>query len=334
MFNRNWWYIAFIVLSTFAILYSHFATAREAHALHSIYNELHYVPLIVATVVFGLRGALFAFLFISASYSLYILFTLNGGFLSVAEKTVHLLFSGLVTLLAGSLVDSERKHRAQSEKDRYLAGLGQASSAIVHDLKNPLITISGFAQRIRERKGDIDASLDIIVDSAQVMQRIVHDVLDFAKPVQLTLQKEDIRNTLERVHSFCKVRAEAQGVTLTLRLPGEPVKALVENYHMERALINLVNNAVDASDHGQRVEITLRCLDEKLLVSIKDTGAGMDRETLENIFLPFYTKKSTGTGLGMPIAKKIIEAHGGTITISSQEGKGTEVIVELPFERK
>jgi signal transduction histidine kinase len=99
---------------------------------------------------------------------------------------------------------------------------------------------------------------------------------------------------------------------------------------MERALTNLVTNAIEASSEGQKVTICALTGNEKATITITDLGQGMDEETLEKIFVPFYTRKSTGVGLGMAIAKKIVEEHEGEIVVSSQLGMGTEIAVILP----
>jgi two-component system sporulation sensor kinase B len=100
---------------------------------------------------------------------------------------------------------------------------------------------------------------------------------------------------------------------------------------MERALVNLINNAIDASLIGYIVSIAPTLEKESIIIRIKDYGSGMDKETVENIFIPFYTKKSAGTGLGMAIAKKIIDGHQGHIDVKSREQTGTEVIIRLPL---
>jgi signal transduction histidine kinase len=101
---------------------------------------------------------------------------------------------------------------------------------------------------------------------------------------------------------------------------------------MERALVNLVNNSIEASGKGQSVMVSVIQGRNNLIIRIADKGLGMDKETLENIFTPFYTKKKEGTGLGMPIAKKVIESHKGKIHIDSKLGVGTEVRIELPYK--
>jgi len=95
-------------------------------------------------------------------------------------------------------------------------------------------------------------------------------------------------------------------------------------------LINLISNAVDASVKGQSIVISSENEKNSVVIKIRDYGSGMDKETIRNVFIPFYTKKSSGTGLGMPITKKIIEGHKGKIKIESDPGAGTEVRIEIP----
>jgi len=101
---------------------------------------------------------------------------------------------------------------------------------------------------------------------------------------------------------------------------------------MMRALVNLINNAIEASGKGQSVIISASDEKNYLRIKIEDHGSGMDKETLEKMFVPFFTKKAGGTGLGMSITKKIIEGHHGRLRIDSYPGKGTEVILGLPYK--
>jgi signal transduction histidine kinase len=117
---------------------------------------------------------------------------------------------------------------------------------------------------------------------------------------------------------------------LSSEMPADHVYIPVDSLKMQRALIKLVNNAIEASEEKQRVMITVSLKERSVMIVISDTGSGMDKETLENIFVPFYTKKSGGTGLGMAIAKKVIEGHHGNISVYSKVDEGTQITIELP----
>jgi two-component system sensor kinase FixL len=238
------------------------------------------------------------------------------------------------TILAGYLVDRERRHQKELEKGQYLAGIGQAATTIVHDLKNPLIVILGFAKRIRDAKGNIDMAAQTIIESATNMQKIVHDVLDFSKPIKLELKEDDLDNIVRNACDYCKLKAAEKGVTLSVDIPDHTVKHLIDGFAMRRALVNLINNCIEASARGQLLTVFVKTGSHYQTIRIKDIGSGINRETIENIFTPFYSKKSEGTGLGMAIAKKIIEGHQGKIHINSHPGKGTEITIELPTNKE
>jgi signal transduction histidine kinase len=332
MLGHRRYTIAAIITLTLIITSLHYITT-PGHVLHNIQTELHYIPLILGAILFGFKGAVVTFILITVLYLPYFFTTWNDPVFSIINRLVHITLSGLIACLAGVLVDREKKYRRQSEKDRYLAGLGQAAAAIVHDLKNPLITVLGFARRIREGKGDIGAASEAVMSSAKNMQMIVHDVLDFARPVKLRLSERYIGNVLKQAADSCKTKAEREKVTLSIKTPSEPVKIIIDGFHLERALINLINNAIDASDRGRSVSISAAAEKDFVVIRIRDSGKGMDRETIENVFIPFFSRKSSGTGLGMAIAKKIIDEHQGKIHINSKEAFGTEVIIALPHIR-
>jgi signal transduction histidine kinase len=334
MNRRKTLYIISIAASASLITYLHYSTVEGIHALHDIYRELYYIPLLVGALAFGLRGAILTYLFVAFLYLPYMAETWTGAIFFETERVLFLLFSGIFSFLAGYLIDRDSKRKKEMEKERYLAGLGQVSSAIVHDLKNPLLTIKGFARRIQGEKGNVSTAIQAIIDSAEVMQNIVYDVLDFARPIHLELKEENAAYVIRKACELCTGKADEREVTILVNIPDVPMNMNFDRIHMQRALANLISNAIEASERGQNVSVSADTKEDSLSITIGDDGAGMDQETRENLFLPFFTKKSTGTGLGMPIAKKIIEGHGGKIDIMSHLGKGTRVILRLPFKQK
>ncbi|MGE5839605.1 MAG: sensor histidine kinase [Deltaproteobacteria bacterium] len=326
---RNKCYAAVIGISMVVISYLHYSTVPEIHALHGIYAELYYVPILLAVLVFGLKGALYTYLLITFQYLPHVLTSWTGALLT--EKLLHLVFTGVFASLGGFLLDRERKNREQLERDRCLAGIGRAATTIVHDLKNPLITILGFATRIEEGKGNASVAIKPIIESARTMQEIVRTVLDFAKPIRLEVKEEDVRGCVTRACDTCRTKAEGAGVRLSADLPSSPLRMALDSGQFERALVNLISNAIEASRTGQKVIVAIQPHRDHATIRIRDTGSGMDREALENLFAPFYTRKADGTGLGMPIAKKIIEAHRSVIHVDSQPGKGTDIIIKMPL---
>ena len=330
--SRKHYHILTIVTLTMLITFLHFGTIWH-YSQRVVFEELYYLPLLLGVLRFRLKGVVVTWLFVSAAYLPFFFGTWTTTFPELLNRVLHLVFTGAFTSVAFFLADRERKNRKQAEKERYLAGIGQVATVIVHDLKNPLISILGFARRLREGKGDIAQSAQTIENSAQDMQRIVNSVLDFARPLQLDLKDVDIWETIRRASESCRAKADASNVTLTTQLLATPAIIAIDSFHIERALVNLIDNAVDASQSGAEVTIAVAIDRDYIAIIIKDCGAGMDRETLKNLFMPFYTTKNDGTGLGMPISKKVIEAHAGTLVISSKQGVGTEVAIRLPYTK-
>jgi signal transduction histidine kinase len=325
------YFIAVITGLTALITYLNYSTVPQIHALHDIYREFYYIPVLLGALLFGLKGAALSYLLILVLYLPYIIINWSGDAISEADKFLHILLQGIFGFLAGFLITRDKKRREQMEKERYLAGLGQAATTIVHDLKNPLITIQGFAKRLQEGKGKTEDAAQAIMDSANNMQKIVYDVLDFARPMKMAFRKEDIRNIIKRACDSCKTKTERWGIDILTDLPAEPVTIEIDSFNIERAVVNILNNAIEASARGQNISISTVAEKDYLTIRIKDQGAGMDSETIENIFIPFFTKKSWGTGLGMCISKKIIDGHEGKISINSNPGAGTEVTIKLPY---
>ncbi len=321
--------IPFIVVVILLIVYLHYSTGY-GHPSHEIYAELHYVPVLVAALVFGLRGALLVSAIIFIVYAPYVVKVSTGTWISLAAHSVHILFPALFGLLVGFLIDLERKRRLELEKGRYLAGLGQAGAALVHDLRNPLMVIQGYAERMQDGQGDPLTSAKKITDAAASIGQIVNSVLNFAAPITLERKEENVGDFINELCEKERPRAEGHGVSLVAST--EPnADALIDRRFFERAMLNLITNAIEASHPGEKVMISTSKTRNGVIIRILDHGKGMDRTTLENLFVPFYSKKTKGTGLGMAIAKKVIVDHGGRIEVTSQLGVGTDISVILPL---
>jgi len=332
MLKKKGLHVAFIV--GFALLTTslHFLIF-QGQSPHVILEELFYIPLLLAAIVFGLKGSLVAYLFISALYIPFFFGQWSATFLEFADRLLHLLFTGLFALLAGIFVEREKRHQKQRETDRHLAAIGQAAAAIVHDLKNPLIVISAFAKRIKEKRTSLETGIEPIIESAENMQTIMESVMDVARPVVLKMKREDMRAVVQRACQSCRSKAEERGITLSTDFPPQAVYLEMDGLHLERAFTNLIHNSIDASGQGQSIILSLAAGRIFIEARIKDFGTGMDKETLDNLYVTFYSKKKGGTGLGMAIAKNVVEGHQGKIRVHSQPGLGTEVIVTLPYSK-
>ena len=220
-----------------------------------------------------------------------------------------------------------------------LAALGEMSAGIAHEFKNALATISGYAQMIRSeaQPGDTRESADRILEQIRALTHVVTEFLRFAKPLEICYETVSMQALVERTAQ--ELRETAPGCEVTCEgdfpeLPGD--EALIR-----QALINLTRNASEAAATGKpapRVTIsgTMEDLGGRkwLRIAVADNGPGIPETDLPKIFLPFYTTKSEGTGLGLAVVQKVALQHGGSIEARNRPDGGAEFLLWLPLRQE
>ncbi|MGH7496441.1 MAG: ATP-binding protein [bacterium] len=216
-----------------------------------------------------------------------------------------------------------------------LAAIGKMAAHVAHEIRNPLVTIGGFARTLSRQTQDAEslkATTAIIADEVIRLERILADVLDFTRMPSSTRQSVDLNRIVCEVCSLLENEAKLGQVviekTLDLTLPNmqlDPVQ-------MSQLLVNLMRNSIQAMPNGGELEVsTVRLSPLKHRLLVRDNGYGIKPELLDNIFTPFFTTKPHGTGLGLAICRHIVNEHGGEITVQSEVGKGTRFIIDLPI---
>lgn len=238
------------------------------------------------------------------------------------------------------LVSRDITHRIELERQlvqqEKMAGIGQMAAGIAHALNTPLGTIWGYAQMLEEGMEDNGALTDIkaIKEQAERCKKIVQDLLDFSRRPSGIKTLEDINHLVKKCLSLRELDLGVKGIEVSSHLDDNSFMAMLEPKLFQEAIFNLINNSVDAMPEGGQIKIWTQLSKGKDLIEIriKDTGLGIKKEYLSRIFDPFFTTKEVGrgTGLGLPITQRIIQEHGGTIEVESQEGMGTTVILRLP----
>ncbi len=218
---------------------------------------------------------------------------------------------------------------------RRLADIGQLAAKMAHEVRNPLSSIKGAAQLMRNEaggSGPLGEFLDIIIDEVNGLSRITTDLLDFARPMHLDLQAVCINDLAERTLHLLADQLAAGGVAVTYR-PGIKLPDVeVDAKQIEQVMRNLVINAAQAMQDGGKLEIETGPARGMpgVCVRFADTGTGIHPDRLDDVFQPFYTTKTKGTGLGLSIVRKILENHGGYVEVQSRLGLGTTFSVTLP----
>lgn len=220
-----------------------------------------------------------------------------------------------------------------------LAALGELSAGIAHEFKNALATISGYAQMIRSETAphsELREHSDKILEQTQALAHVVTEFLKFARPLDLADERVALGAVIERVIE--EVLETIPGVAMTAE--GEFGEVSGDEGLLRQAILNLARNAAEAAAERPDGRVVLRgemeCAGSTpgQRVSIADSGPGIPADELTKIFVPFYTTKPNGTGLGLPVVQKIVVQHGGTIEARNQTQGGAEFIVWLPFARE
>ena len=233
-------------------------------------------------------------------------------------------------------MDREKKVLKNLQEAETLAALGGAVAGIVHDMKIPLVAIGGYARSLKRKLKEEDPNhekLDIIVRETNRLEELTKDILAYAGPVSLNRSLQDLNNLVRDCCPITGELAEQKKVKIETRFfPSLPLINL-DAAAMERVLLNLISNAIQASPEGGVVTIGTGIERRDAFISIADAGTGVPLRNREEIFSPFFTTKKEGTGLGLPIALKIVKAHDGSITVTNNSEKGTIFKVFLPMSR-
>ncbi len=223
-------------------------------------------------------------------------------------------------------------------RDR-LVSLGEMSAGLAHEIRNPLATIRGALAVLEDPEDAQQNELHgVIVEEIQKLDRVVESFLDYARPTE---RRKPIADLAEFVRSCSRAvaRQKARGdVVLTLDIDDELPLVNLGQDQLERVLVNIIQNAYEALSEGGQLQISARGGGGALPhapfveIAVEDDGPGMDDATLERAFVPFFTTKDSGTGLGLALCERLLRSQGGSIELRSRSGEGTSVVIRLPAE--
>ncbi len=210
-----------------------------------------------------------------------------------------------------------------------LAALGEVSAGIAHELRNPLGVIAGYAKLLVKQCADDDgrrAAAAAILKEVEEMNRIMEELLRFSRAEPITKREIDAALLLEEIIGEC--RESGREITCT---GGAGMMLNADRTLLKQALRNVVRNACDAGDCVE-VKAEHRTAEgrDAVCIAVADNGPGIPREHLQKIFMPFFTTKGGGAGIGLALAHKIITAHGGTVAVESGPEKGSTFFITIP----
>jgi signal transduction histidine kinase len=232
----------------------------------------------------------------------------------------------------------EERTRRLREVER-LAAIGQTTAMVGHDLRNPLqamVSTMYLARKILaspsyEKTREVAKLLDPLDAHISYMNKIVSDLQDYAGSLTIEPIETNLPDLIRDALSAAKIPGT---VTASVVVQGELSRIVVDPALMRRVLSNLITNAVQAMPQGGELTIEASKNRGAVSISVQDTGEGIAKENLENIFNPFFTTKAKGQGLGLAVCRRILEAQGGKITLKSEVGRGSTFTVEIPTSEK
>jgi signal transduction histidine kinase len=249
--------------------------------------------------------------------------------------------NSMIERLDATQKEVERYHTEQLIRAERLASIGELAASVAHEIKNPLAGISGAVQVLADDFPPDDPRrqvTDQILKQSERMDKTIRDLLNYAQPLKSEPSLVDVNEILGRAAFIAIPNPARSAVRVQREIAAGLPRTMADGKHLEQAFLNLILNAVQAMPRGG--DLTLRTLLREepegegtrpvIVVEVADTGGGIPEEIREKIFSPFYTTRTQGTGLGLSITRKIIEQGGGTVSFTSEPGKGTTFRVRVP----
>jgi two-component system, NtrC family, sensor kinase len=244
-------------------------------------------------------------------------------------------FNDMVAQLKDSREEIQRLHQTQMSRAEHFATLGELAAGLAHEIRNPLAGIAGVIEIIgRDLPPNSPARLVIKDAKEEALQinRILTELLEIARPKPPQFRVGDMCSTVEHAVMFARQQAITKRIVVELEI--EDVIPPVEHdpNQINQVLLNLLLNAIQSMDKPGVIRVLLESDEDDVLITVADEGKGIPPEHLPNIFRPFFTTKGHGTGLGLSLARRMVEAHGGHIDVTSVVGKGAQFCVRLPIK--
>ncbi|MFQ6008143.1 MAG: PAS domain-containing sensor histidine kinase [Candidatus Zixiibacteriota bacterium] len=247
-----------------------------------------------------------------------------------------------VSILINDLTELKRLQSELETRNR-LAALGEMAGGLAHQLRNSMGAVSGYCNLLRKRlsKQEVDMeSLNALVQEVAETEKLVERFLQFAKPLAFAPRPVAVKDMIQQIIDAFQARADCRQVNFVFRQAYE-VTIAVDPLLMKQALTNIIENAVNAYE-GKDGLVEIRVAVDStptasrgvpiVQLEVEDSGCGIAEEDMDKIFTPFYSSRPSGTGLGLPLARKIIDLHQGSLSVRSQLGKGTTFTISLPLQ--
>ncbi len=345
---------------------AHYLTVAEKIYFHEIYQKLYYIPIIIASFWYGLKGGVATSITCTILYLPYLIFQQGGNVWNInLGKSLEILLYNCIGIVTGFLSERQKResmrYRKTAERldesirnlkrqtqelleaeeqikaaDR-LATLGVLSAGLAHEVRNPLGSIRGAAEIILDRFKPGDKAYEvtrIIMKEVERLNNVVEGFLQSARPKPPSFIDCDINEIVKFVIALAQYEISRFNVRLDTQLEDRLPRVVADPEQMKQVFLNLVLNAVQSMPEGGDLKISVKegeVTNLKFIeIKFKDTGHGISKEDMAQLFNPFFTKKKEGSGLGLAIVHRILKNHNGNIEVESEVGKGSAFTVTLP----
>lgn len=247
-------------------------------------------------------------------------------------------FSSVLTRIDRRMAPDRENQETEEELRRQYHELAELAGSLAHEIKNPLSVIHMNVDLLSEELTESQwpgmrraiAKVDMIRQQCDRMQNLLADFLRFARMRDLEMSPCNLNDQIETVLRLYQAQGDKGGVDIVRYLDPDIPSIMLHSDSIQAALMNLVKNAFEAMPDGGQLMVRTYSTPRGVALELIDTGCGMDETTAMKMFEPFYSTKHGGSGLGLPTARKIIEVHGGRISVQSELGRGTKFVLEFP----
>jgi two-component system sensor histidine kinase/response regulator len=235
-----------------------------------------------------------------------------------------------------SLLKIKAAHEKLAEEEKSVA-LDQMMDEVAHEVRNPLVSIGGFARRVYESlpEGNLNKKyMEMIIEDVARLENIVKQLIEIKSTSLLYMEPVNINDVIMKALDAMDRELEENAINVETQFMDTPPVIPADREQLQKAISNIIKNALEAMSGETRIlNITSRLLENHIEIRIADTGRGISRDKIKHIFDPLFTSKIYGPGLGLPFALKIVQDHRGTIAVESEPGKGSTFTIRLPLRK-
>ncbi len=356
--------LAIIAGLLLAVTAMHYLTTTQLVNAHDVYRRLYYVPIVLGGVWFTLRGGIVTALLASLLYMPHVLFHWQHQPRIALEQYLEIVLYNVIGCLTGFLAERELQqklryqktaetlqesyHKLREQADQIieiedqlrradrLSALGELSAGMAHEIRNPLGSIKGTAEILREGVAADDPRLefaDILIKEVDRLNKVLEDFLRFARPEPIERGRFSPNQSIKQVLELTRQQALRNRVTVEVEL-AEDLEIPGRGEQIQQALLNLVLNALQVMPDGGLLKVSSSLQANEYGIQVTDNGPGIAMEDRERIFNPFVTTRDTGTGLGLAITQRIVQGHEGHIVLDSTPGQGASFTLFFPLSSR